>query len=121
MSTYFHLRCTAHTPHIRSDDIGKNCEDVIVEVHRNRDAVVRLAADAAKLNAHIDYLWDASTNTAAFLVQHPTCNLELWDEYGHQWCLICGVVMEAHEGKVLCQQYEVTQWLCASCNGSMTS
>ena len=121
MSTYLHLQCTAHTPHINSEEIGNRCAKTVAEMHAERTKIVAVMQGARDIGADVNFLLDEQNRTARFFTEHPNCPLELWDEYGHKWCLTCGADMEAHEGKVLCQQYEVTQWVCASCNGSMTS
>ena len=93
MSTYIHLLCTSHTPHIRSEELGHRSSfavDVVALVHR-REEVVDLQQRAQRFGADIEWsLPHTEARTAEFLRRHPSCDLELWDEYGNQYCMGCG-------------------------------
>ena len=92
MSTLYELRCTSHTPNIISDPVGRNYTYEARELVARRADVMRLVKLAADLGAKAWDLFDTDyeNNTVQFIRQHPTCDLELWDEYGSQCCTGCG-------------------------------
>lgn len=84
MSTYIHLRCVAHDPPLWADgESGQHLYDLpqIREDVRNRDVLVA----AARMDVMPDDYF--RRNTVRFLMQHMTCPLEVWDEYGRQHSL----------------------------------
>lgn len=92
MSTLYELRCTSHTPHIVSDAVGRNYAHGAVELVARRTEVLKFAELAVALDAKVWDLFDTdyANNTVQFIRQHPTCDLELWDEYGERVCIRCG-------------------------------
>ena len=106
MSTYFHLRCTAHTPYINSETIGNRCAKTVAEMYAERAKIVAVMQGARGIGADADFLLDEQNRTARFFTEHPSCPLELWDEYGKQWCLIHATAMQ-----------RCNHWICQTCTG----
>ena len=92
MSTLYELRCTSHTPHIISETVGRNYAYEAVRLVARRAEVLKFAELAVALDAKVWDLFDTdyANNTVQFIRQHPTCDLELWDEYGERVCIRCG-------------------------------
>lgn len=86
MSTNLHLRCVSHDPPIRSDDVGSSTGllDMIRNVIRNRSTLVAIEALARPIGAEVGFGTRTEDATMQFLIQHPTCDIEIWDEYGNQ-------------------------------------
>ena len=92
MSTLYSLRCTSHTPPIVSETVGRNYSYEAVRLIARRADVLKLTELAADLEAKVWDLFDTeyANNTVQFIRQHPTCDLELWNEYGKRICIRCG-------------------------------
>ena len=92
MSTLYELRCTSHTPHIISEPVGRNYTYEARKLVARRAEVLKFAELAVALGAEVWNLFDTdyANNTVQFIREHPTCDLELWDEYGKRSCIRCG-------------------------------
>lgn len=88
MSTTMYLRCVTHDPYISSDEVGHNTS-YLPEIRkglRERTATIE-GMKAAGLDVwDLDLLQPAS-NQLRFMLQHPHCELEIWDEYGRQYSM----------------------------------
>lgn len=86
MSTNLHLRCVSHDPPIYSDDVGNTTGllDMIRNVIRNRSTLVTIEALARPIGAEVSFGTRTEDATMRFLIEHPACDIEIWDEYGHQ-------------------------------------
>lgn len=84
MSTYIHLVCVAHDPPLHADDeSGQHLYDLpqLRQDVADREGLIA----AARLDAWPDERF--RKNTVRFLIEHPTCPLECWDEYGKKHSL----------------------------------
>jgi hypothetical protein len=81
MSTYWYFECMGHSPPLRSvDEFTQHTDD-----HYFKHAVNLANARPLKevdddLNGHIEQYYDG--NARRFLVNHPTCSIELVNDYG---------------------------------------
>ena len=92
MSTDYELHCTSHTPNIISDPVGRNYTYEARELVARRAEVLKFTELAVALGAEAWNLFDTEyeNNAVRFIQQHPTCDLELWDEYRKRSCIRCG-------------------------------
>lgn len=89
MSTHMYLRCVTHDPYISSDEVGHHTGDLseIRKDLRERDVLVEPFV-SGRLS-----LWDyvpissAEKSRLHFLVAHPHCDLEIWDEYRREYSI----------------------------------
>lgn len=81
MSTWLYLQCAEHNPPLRAyEESGQHLYDLpqIRADLANRDHIL------AAMNAGMtqgDYF---RAHTARFIQDHPSCRIEIWDEYGRQ-------------------------------------
>lgn len=88
MSTWLYLRCIDHDPHLESErESGQHLTDLPRIRHEvaNRERTVaeyREWLESDQTDLHTVYF---RNHSALFLLAHPKCRLEIWDEYGRQW------------------------------------
>lgn len=89
MSTWLYLRCTTHTPPLVNDgESGQHLSDLPTIWNQLRDRATVIAEWAAhrenpeKMMSDPPFEHHYARNTAAFLTQHPDCDVDVVDEYG---------------------------------------
>ena len=83
MSTYLHLVCPEHTPHIVAEqESGQHLYDLprMREDYANRDALIEAARQDCWPDDPVEKYF--RQNTVAFMQQHPHCNLYIESELG---------------------------------------
>lgn len=84
MSTYFYLRCLDHEPPLTaSEESGQHHYDLpqIRKDVANRDVLVQAWNDDVRPSEYY------RSHTVAFLAAHPTCKIEIRDEYQRTYSL----------------------------------
>lgn len=89
MSTDLVLMCVDHEPYIQSEDVGSNLSYLpkIRQAYFNREAVnetMRVIIEDTAMSWP-DFGSSYENTLRWFLYAHPTCTLELWDEYGRYY------------------------------------
>lgn len=92
MSTTLYLFCASHEPVIMSDEVGHNLSylDAVRKDITRRDHLVGLMRDLEEADLEVDRDFTSSErrNTLWFFRHHPTCELGIRDEYGHDHPII---------------------------------
>jgi hypothetical protein len=91
MSTYLYVECHSHNPPLRApSESGQHLYDLpqIRSLLRWTNQQMKDQLEKYQYESYADG-WDINSgyffgNTAKFLVEHPECDIEIWDEYGVQ-------------------------------------
>lgn len=93
MSTTMYMRCESHDPPIQSDEVGHNQSALpdIRKAIRDRDEFLEGLEKAGLDLWDVDFGGDSYARARAwFVVQHPHCDISVWDEYGREYAMLDG-------------------------------
>lgn len=89
MSTWLYLECHSHTPPLRAEqESGQHLYDLpqLRATLKMSHDELKILLENYKYDSYAD-TWDVNHgyffgNTARFLVEHPHCEIQIWDELG---------------------------------------
>jgi len=89
MSTIMYLRCVTHDPYLSSEEVGHSTSYLkqIREDIAKRGRIVQTMQGILDSPDGYPNFGTYQTNTWWFLLRHPRCELEIWDEYKKQYSL----------------------------------